>query len=233
MRPRKFYPSINISHYEELTALIPLLKQEKRIAKNLDNEKTLMMSNFYQCIMNCNSNLSKKNYSLFNLESDLYIQVMQIGTKGGGYKGPYRCFKITYRNNNYIAGLGLNCFKNKFRTLICVALQKEGYKPHHSLQLSVDDYVTIYDNICNFTHKGSIGLGKLGTGIKSVLRENYVRLHYPQIIESENYFLGSLKTNCIWKLSDEKVTELVENLITYSLLRDDYREDAKRIAGLI
>ena len=88
-------------------------------------------------------------------------------------------------------------------------------------------------NLCIFTHKGNIGLGALGSGKNKILREKYVEPLYPQIIDEDKYFLGKLPSNKIWNLDDKNVTQFIENLISYAIVRDIYREDAKKAAGLI
>ena len=225
-------PYIRLS-LEELPTIIPFLKK-KRIAKNLENKKAIPMANFYECLMDTGHELPKGKFAIFDMIEDIGVKMLQIGTSGGGYYGPYRCFRINFVGNELIAGLGINRFLNKVRTIICVSLQvgEEG-KPHHSLQLAVDDYMEVTGKLCIFTHKGTIGLGALGTGRNSILLENYVKPIYPQIIDDGKYFLGKLPANKLWHLDDKNVISFIENLISYSIVRDLYRDDAKREAGLI
>ena len=219
--------------FEELPTLIPKLKK-KRIAKNLSDDKAVIMANFYECLMDLEHKLPDKKYKIFTLIEDLGVRMLQIGTKGGGYYGPYRRFKILFKNVEIIVGIGLNCFLSKTRSIICVALQigRES-KPHHSLQLAVDDYMRIKGRTAIFTHKGSIGLGALGTGRNAVLRDKYVKPLYPSIMLEDGYLLGKINRKKLWHLDDRSVTKFIENLISYSIARDMYREDAKREAGLI
>ena len=104
---------------------------------------------------------------------------------------------------------------------------------HHSLQLSVDDYMQFKENFCIFTHKGAIGLGNFGSGKISTLIENYVKPIYPKILtDDKKIFLGKLPNNELWHLNDEDVIIFFENLISYAIVRDKYRDDVKREAGL-
>ena len=225
-------PYIRLS-LEELPTIIPILKR-KRIAKKLENKKAILMANFYECLMDTEHTLPKGKYTLFDVVEDMGIRMLQIGTSGGGYHGPYRSFRVNFVDKELIAGLGLNCSLNKVRSLLCVSLRvgEEG-KPHHSLQLAVDDYMEVTGKLCTFTHKGSIGLGAIGSGKNSILLEKYVRPIYPQIINDNRYILGKLPVNKLWHLDDKNVLQFVENLISYAIVRDLYREDAKREAGLI
>ena len=232
MRSRNFDNYTRLP-FEELSKLVPALKK-KRIAKNLSEKKSILMANFYECLLDPQHKLPEKDYEIFTFIEDMGVKMMQIGSKGGGYYAPYRRFRILFKNTELIAGIGLNCYLNKARSLICVTLQKgEKGKPHHALQLAVDDYLRLRGKYCSFTHKGSIGLGALGTGKNSVLREKYVKPLYPKILAANGYMLGSLDTKKLWYLDDKSVTNFVENLISYSIARDMYRDDAKRAAGLI
>ena len=232
MRRRNFDNYVRLP-FEELPTLIPALKQ-KRIAKNLSDDKAVIMANLYECLMDPNHTLPDRKYKIFTLLEDMGVRMMQIGTKGGGYYGPYRRFRILFRNVELVAGIGMHRFLNRVRSILCVSLQigEEG-KPHHSLQLAVDDYMSIKGRNCIFTHRGSIGLGAIGTGKNIILREKYVKPLYPSIMTEDGYLLGKLNKKRLWCLDDRSMAKFVENLISYSIVRDLYREDAKKAAGLI
>ena len=219
--------------FEELPTLIPELKK-KRIAKNLSDNKAVVMANLYECLLDPTHKLPEKKYKIFTVLEDMGARMMQVGTKGSGYYGPYRRFRILFRDVELISGIGMNCFRNKVRSIICVAMQKsEEDKPHHSLQLAVDDYMTVKGRSCTFTHRGNVGLGALGTGKNIILREKYVQPLYPKLMTDDGYLLGKLNIKKLWYLDDKPVMQFVENLISYAIARDMYREDAKRAAGLI
>ena len=227
MRRRTFDDYVRLL-FEELPNLIPFLKK-KRIAKNLDDKKAVIMANLYECLMDPNHTLPDRNYKIFTLLEDMGVRMMQIGTKGGGYYEPYRRFRVLFRDVELIVGIGMHRFLNRVRSILCVSVQigEEG-KPHHSLQLAVDDYMTIKGRTCIFTHRGIIGLGALGSGKSAVLREKYVKPLYPSIMTENGYLLGKLNKKKLWYLSDRSMSKFVENLISYAIVRDLYREDAKK-----
>ena len=216
--------------FEELPTVLPYLKH-KRIAPNLDDERAILMANLYECLLDAEHKLPKRRYTIFDMKEDIGVKKFQIGTPGGGFYGPYRCFRVKVNKEEQIAGIGMNRYK-KVRTLLCVVLKKKDTKPHHALQLSIDDYMKIDKKNCIFTHKGNIGLGTLGSGKNQVLLEKYVEPFYPKIIDGNHYFLGKLHSNILWHLNDRSVVKFVENLISYSIVRDMYRDDAKREAAL-
>ena len=61
----------------------------------------------------------------------------------------------------------------------------------------------------------------------SELRE-FVNARYPQIISENRFNLGSLVYDRDWELNDGEVIKLIENLISYALVRDEYRAFIKQ-----
>ena len=49
------------------------------------------------------------------------------------------------------------------------------------------------------------------------------RKKYSEIIYGKKFYLGTLTHNRLWTLDDEEVMKVVENLIAYALIRDEYR----------
>lgn len=50
---------------------------------------------------------------------------------------------------------------------------------------------------------------------------------YPQIISKNQFDLGTLVYDRDWELDDSEVIKLIENLISYALVRDEYRAYVK------
>ena len=97
---------------------------------------------------------------------------------------------------------------------------------HHSLQLVIDDNVRYSGNKFTFYHHGRIAVGNKGSGKVSELRE-LVNALYPEIISGNQFNLGSLVYDRDWELDDPDVVKLIENLISYALVRDEYRTFVK------
>lgn len=112
------------------------------------------------------------------------------------------------------------------RTVINIAIDNEK-NAHHALQLVVDENLSIENNVCKFVHHGRIGIGNIGSGKISELRE-FVQKRYPRVVDYKRFHLGSLKHDRLWRLDDEEVIRLIENLISYSLIRDEYRDYVKK-----
>lgn len=95
-----------------------------------------------------------------------------------------------------------------------------------ALQLVVEDNVLVNGNKVDFYHHGRIAVGKLGSGKIDELRI-FINARYPQIISGNKFYLGSLINDKLWSLDDEEVMKLIVNLISYAIVRDEYREYVK------
>lgn len=58
-----------------------------------------------------------------------------------------------------------------------------------------------------------------------------VEQRYPKIIDGDRYYLGSIKNDHLLRLDEPDVIELVVNLISYSIVRDEYRKQVKSKKG--
>ena len=65
-----------------------------------------------------------------------------------------------------------------------------------------------------------------GSGKVEELRE-FVKARRPQLIYGKRFYLGTLINDRDWNLDDTEVTNLIENLISYALIRDEYRKEVK------
>ena len=81
-------------------------------------------------------------------------------------------------------------------------------------------------NTVHFNHSGRIAVGHLGSGkVKDLL--NYVTEKEPELISGDHFALGDIEYNRVWYIDDPEIMRLIENLIVYSLLRDEYRRTVK------
>lgn len=69
-------------------------------------------------------------------------------------------------------------------------------------------------------HNGHVGNCK-GSHKEEFLKFAFEK--YPEIIDGKKIYLGTLTHNRLFYLDDEEVIKVVENLISYALIRDDYR----------
>jgi len=112
-----------------------------------------------------------------------------------------------------------------WKTALNVAIDNEK-ESHHALQLSIDDNVFYRNGRVVFYHSGRIAIGNKGSGKVSELRA-FVEARCPKIIADNRFNLGVLKYDRNWTLDDPEVVNLIENLISYALIRDEYRAFVK------
>lgn len=171
------------------------------------------------------------NYQIFRLIEDYGVRMLSYGNAGGGiFYGPYRSFLIERNGSAEFVSIGFSTYGSFSNPDICktainVAIDNEK-ESHHSLQLVVDDNVRYIGNQYTFYHHGRIAVGNKGSGKVSELRE-FVNARYPQIISGTRFNLGSLVYDRDWELNDSEVIKLIENLISYALVRDEYRAYVK------
>ena len=112
------------------------------------------------------------------------------------------------------------------KTSLNVAIDNEK-ESRHSLQLVLDDNVESVGNRFTFMHHGKIAVSNKGSGKVDELRE-FVRSRRPQLIYGNKFCLGSLVNDRDWNIDDSEVVKLIENLISYALIRDEYRAEVKK-----
>ena len=79
----------------------------------------------------------------------------------------------------------------------------------------------------SFFHHGKIAVGNIGSGKVDELRE-LVNERYPEIISGRQFYLGSVTNDKLLSLDNPEMINLVKNLISYSIIRDEYRDIVKK-----
>lgn len=171
-------------------------------------------------------------YECFTLLQDYGVRWLTYGNAGGGqYSAPYRSFLIDYKGSTEFVSFSFSTYgrteiKTEIKTCMCVAHDNEK-ETHHALQLSVDDNVQVIKDKVTFYHSGKIAVGNKGSGKIDELR-TFVADSFPKIIDGRRFNLGTLENDHLWRLDEPDVIELIVNLITYALIRDEYREYVKQ-----
>lgn len=187
--------------------------------------------NLWECLLDCRVKIPLGQYKAFKIIEDYGIRMLDYGNASGGtFFGPYRSFLIDVNGSTEFVSFCITTYwkgnnTDNVKTCLAVAIDNEK-TTHHALQLVLDDNLKTNENVCIFSHHGRIAVGKMGSGKISELK-NLVTEKYPEIISGNKFVLGTLINNKLWKLDDPDVISLIENLITYSLIRDEYRELVK------
>lgn len=197
-------------------------------------ELALPVFNLWEGLLDTRVKMPTGEYGLFRLVEDYGIRWLSYGNGSGGhFFGPYRSFIVEVDGNTEFYSLGVSSYwkdgwesqgKNP-KTCICVAHDDEETS-HHALQLVVEDNSVVNGDVVVFYHHGRIAIGRMGSGKKSDLM-SMVKRRYPKIIDGNRYCLGSIKNDHHLRLDEPNVIELVVNLISYSIVRDEYRKKVK------
>ncbi len=55
----------------------------------------------------------------------------------------------------------------------------------------------------------------------------FVEERNPEIISGSRFYMGSLINDRLWRLDDPEVIKIIVNMISYAMIRDEYREHVK------
>ena len=171
------------------------------------------------------------DYGMFRLVEDYGVRMLTYGNSSGGqFYGPYRSFLVDVGGSTEFFSFGFSIYQTtsnpKVRTCLNVAHDDEK-EAHHALQLVIDENVENINGLIKFYHHGRIAVGNQGSGSVEGLRQ-LVTEKYPSIIDGKRFFLGELRYDRLWTLEDPEVIRLIVNLISYAIIRDEYREQVKK-----
>lgn len=202
------------------------------IGANTSDELAKVCVNLWECLLYPEHHLPAKQYTLFRVIEDYGVRLLNYGNAGGGqFYGAYRSFLIEYKDNTELVSIGISPYSTErkadiAKTSINVAIDNEK-TTHHSLQLIVDDNVKVIGNKITFYHNGRIGISNIGSGKIDELRDLCMK-EYPPIVDGNKFNLGTLVFDHLWNLDEPDVMNLIENLISYALIRDEYRAQVIR-----
>ena len=190
--------------------------------------------NLQECLLDYRVKMPTGDYGLFRLIEDYGVRMLSYGNGSGGqFFGPYRSFLVDVNGSTEFFSIsittywksGWNLEEKPPKTCICVAHDNEK-SSHHALQLVVEDNCGVMGDEVRFYHHGRIAIGRIGSGKKADLM-NLVEQRYPKIVEGDGYYLGKIRNDHLLRLDEPDVIDLIANLISYSIVRDEYREAVK------
>ena len=208
-----------------------LTEYDPNISHLTEHKLACAAFNLLEGLLDTRHRLPVINNDMFTLIEDYGVRTMSYGDASGGkFDGLYRSFIIDKNNITEIVSIGLSTYTtyahpDDIKTSLNVAIDNEK-ESHHSLQLVLDDNVKYDKDKYTFYHHGRIAIGNKGSGKIRELRE-YVNRNRPELICGNKFFLGTLVDDRQWQLDDPEVAKLIENLISYALIRDEYRNEVK------
>ncbi len=183
------------------------------------------MTNLAECFIDTSHTFPTGDYGLFEVIEDYGIRLLSYGTAGGVFNSAYRSLLIKSLDVIEFVSFGFNIYSDD-KTILAVAVDDPDMIPHHALQLTMDNSLAVVGDKCIFTHSGRISVGHIGCGRISELME-MVQESSPLLIRKGKIYLGDLTNNKLWYMDTPEVVSFLQNLITYSLIRDNYRKRLK------
>lgn len=188
---------------------------------NTPSELLPFLTNLWECFLDTNHRMPERQYKHFQLIKDYGIRFLSCGNaSGGSYPGAYRSFLIEYQSDVKFMNLGF--FDYGSHTILTVSVDRDHNKPHNSLQYNVNNIVQNGQSY-SFLHHGKIAIGKKGSGKVSELKE-LIRNQAPELLVHGDIFLGTLYNQKLLYLDDADTTAFVEKMLTYALVRDEFRK---------
>lgn len=187
------------------------------------------MTNLAECFIDLEHRFPIGNYGMFSVLEDYGIRYLSYGTSGGWtYNSVYRSILIQVDDVTEFISFGFNIYSDD-KTILAVAIDDPDMTPHHALQLTVDNSLSVIGNRCLFTHSGRIAVGHLGSGRISELKA-MIENAAPELMQNGKIILGEMSNDCLWYMDTEQVVTFLTNLIKYALIRDKYRKLLKEKA---
>lgn len=198
------------------------------IGKSTFFDLQMTMVNLLECLLDTRYSFPVKQYRYFRMIKDMGVSMHScddIINPSREFKNLYRSFLIDSDGIEKIVSI---CISNYYtyskpdvhKTVINVAIDN-GNILYHVLQLVADDNLYIINNTVKFCHINNITIRKNNEEKLKL----FIKNHCPNILENNGrIYLGELKNNRLWNISDSDVVALIENLISYALIRDKYRK---------
>lgn len=181
--------------------------------------------NLYECFMDTDHKMPAGKYKLFTLLEDYGVRNLTYGDNSGGtYNGNYRSFLIKYHRSTEFVSFGIQAFSDN-ETILCIAIDDDK-SSHHSLQQALGKNLVVDGRTVRFYHNGTIAVGNIGSGKVAALCK-VVKRRYSQILGEKGFNLGELEFNRQWRFDDKETVEWAENMISYALIRDEFRNMLK------
>lgn len=207
------------------------------IGLNTNPKIAVAMINLWDALYYSEKAIPTGDYKLFTMVEDYGLRNLTFGNAGGGlFPGVYRSFNIKYKEKNLFVSFTVSTYVTEAhpdteKTTLNIAIEDiENKTSHHSLQLVADDNISVVNNKVTLYHSGRIGISNIGSGKISELRLLAEEL-YPEIVVNKKFCLGTLVDDHNWTLDEPEMVSLLENLISYALIRDEYRQQVIKSKG--
>ena len=182
------------------------------------------LTNLYDCLMLDKNKMPKGKYKYFELVEDYGVRCIKVGNSSGfGYTGECRSFII--RKNGQYFFMNVSIFDygsaSQDHNILTVSVDRNS-KNHNSLQYSLKEMGKI-GSAFHFVHNGRLTCGKRGACKVSDFKD-CMKERAPFLLKNDKIDLGTLHNNRLICMNDPEMVSFIENLLTYGLVRDEYRD---------
>lgn len=168
----------------------------------------------------------------FKYIEDKGIRFTSFGNaSGGNWTGRYRYFLVNHQEEDHILSINIlargkspqpEVGVSTSETLLNVAVDNYD-KSHLSLELALDRFVDVKEDIYTIWHNGTLTNGKKGP-VKRQEVIDYILEHAPDMVDRHSRIvLGQLDNEELITWQQPAAKKFLTNLIRYALLRDDFR----------
>lgn len=200
-----------------------------RIGEDTPPELGIVALNLQDCLIDETHRIPPQKWGRYAITKDLGVRILNVGNSGGGhFIGPYRTLSVLMGQEMKLVSFGFSsyCTDNRpdqDKTALCVALHRQN-GPHHSLQLVFENNVEARGTSCLFFHTGRLGVGKGSAPIQGL--RDLILERDKALLFGRRFYLGQLTgaKKQILYMDDPEVVELIKNLVSYSIIRDEYRD---------
>lgn len=164
---------------------------------------------------------------------DIGLKFTKYGSAANSFAAfYYRTFIIDFNDDKQFFSLAFTCMKSsenvEFGTCLMVGVENSKTK-HSSLQLRIETSVVLQNDEYEIWHNGNITIGKIGAAKRADLI-NFVQERNPNLIVNGQIYLGKFHKNKPIKSNDKETTDFLNNIFSYCLLRDEFREMKKELS---
>ena len=182
------------------------------------------MTNLAECFIDLEHRFPVGDYGMFSVIEDYGVRYLSYGTAGGTFSSVYRSLLIQVDVVTEFVSFGFNIYSDD-KTILAVALDDPDMTPHHALQLTMDNSLSVIGDRCKFSHSGRISVGHIGSGRINDLKA-MIEDYAPELMDNGKIVLGELRNDDLWYMDSEQIISFLTNLIKYALVRDMYTKIA-------
>ncbi len=191
--------------------------------------------NMYEGLMDLEHKLRGFSSEYYELTDDLGCRFLCYGDPSGSTFGTgwYRAFMIKERNgNSKIVNIGIMAtgrsendpkYGNRTGKSVLVVSVSDEKKDEMLLQINLNTFLHVNDGMLKLTHSGvSKRRGARIEKLKELIKECA-----PYLIQNDDIVLGRFSGKDLIYVDNEDFTEVIKNIITYALIRNEYYNKLK------